>query len=280
MRRTGRWLCGFLLIACGARPSLAQPGSVTAPPGGSGVPTAMLPAPMREIGFDQRLGASIPLDLQFRDETGKAVRLGQYFTSKPVILALVYFDCPMLCSEVLNGLAGSLKALSFDAGTDFTVLAVSFDPKDTWAKAEERRQASLERYGRDGAERGWHFLTGDAASIEALTEAVGFRFVADPVSGQFAHAAGLTVLTPRGVIARYLFGIEYGPRDLRLALVEASTNRIGTPIDQVLLYCYMYDPATGKYGLIAMRLIRIGGVATVAAMALFIIVMRRRERHP
>jgi protein SCO1/2 len=192
---------------------------------------------------------------------------------------MVYFDCPMLCSQVLNGLAGSLKALSLDAGTDFVVLAVSFDPRDTPARAAEHKRIALERYGRDAASEGWHLLTGGQASIDALTKAIGFRYVRDPDGNQFGHAAGLTILTPGGTVARYLFGIDYGPRDLRLALVEASANQIGSPIDQVLLYCYLYNPATGKYGLLTMRLVRLGGLATVLGIVAFIVLTRRSEHR-
>jgi protein SCO1/2 len=272
-------VCLVVAIMAG-RPAdgVAQPGRPSPGTGPPGVPASAMPAPFSDIGFDQRLDERVPLDLPFRDETGRAVRLGDYFGETPVILAFVYFDCPMLCTQVLHGLAGGLKGLSLDAGRDFTVVAVSIDPADTPGKASARRRAALDRYGRPAAEEGWHLLTGDAASIRALTDAVGFRYVADPLSGQFGHAAGVTILTPGGAIARYLFGIDYAPRDLRLAIVEASGGRVGTPVDQVLLYCYLYDPAQGKYGLIVMRLIRLGAIATMAGLAAFILVMRRKER--
>ena len=277
-RRLGVLHAAIALLALtgAAKDGLAQPGG-PASRGVAGLPASAMPQALRDVGFDQRLSESVPLDLPFRDENGRTVRLGEYFGSKPVVLALVYYGCPNLCTQVLNGLAGSLKALSLGAGKDFTVLAVSFDPKETPQLAAEKKQTYLERYGRPGAEQGWHLLTSDEASIHALTQAVGFRYVWDPAIGQFAHPAGVTVLTPGGVVARYFFGIEYAPRDLRLALVEASANRIGTPIDRILLYCYLYDPTTGKYGLIAMRLIRLGGIATVLALGMFIVVMWRRE---
>jgi protein SCO1/2 len=185
----------------------------------------------------------------------------------------------MLCTQVLNGLVGSLEALSFDAGREFDVVIVSFDPREGPEQAAAKRTTALTRYGRFGTEAGWHFLTGDEAGIRRLTEAVGFRYVFDESLGQFAHPSGVTVLTPQGRLARYFFGIEYAARDLRLAIVEASQNRIGSPIDQVLLYCYHYDPGTGRYGLMVMRLVRLGGVLTIVALAAFIVIMRRAERR-
>jgi protein SCO1/2 len=206
------------------------------------------------------------------------VQLGQYFGSKPVILALVYYECPMLCTLTLNGLAGALKALSFDVGNEFEIVTVSFNPSETPALAAAKKQAYLARYGRPGAERGWHFLTGDEASIQQLTRAVGFRYTYVPEQKQYAHAAGITVLTPRGRIARYFFGVEFAPRDLRLGLIEASNNQIGTPVDQLLLYCFHYDPVTGTYGAVALNVVRLGGVITVLALVTFVTVMLRRER--
>lgn len=237
------------------------------------------PAVLREVGIDQHLNEQIPLDLSFRDETGQAVRLGQYFGSKPVILALVYYECPMLCTLTLNGLASALKALSFNVGEEFTVVTVSFNPRETSALAAAKKLTYLERYGRSGAEQGWHFLTGDEGSIKQLARAVGFRYVWVPEQKQYAHAAGITLLTPQGRIARYFFGIEFAPRDLRLGLVEASHNQIGSPVDQLLLYCFHYDPATGKYGAIAINVVRLGGGLTVAALGTFMVVMLRRERR-
>jgi protein SCO1/2 len=236
------------------------------------------PGVLREVGIDQRLNHQAPLDLPFRDEEGRAVRLGDYFGRRPVILALVYYECPMLCTQVLNGLVGALGVLSFDAGREFDVVAVSFDPGEGPALARAKKHAYLERYRRPGAERGWHFLTGGQPAIAELTRAVGFRYVYDETLDQFAHGAAVIVLTPSGTIARYFYGIEYAPRDLRLGLVEASANRIGSIADQVLLLCYHYDPAAGRYGFIALGLVRIGGVLTVAALVLFVLLERRRDR--
>jgi protein SCO1/2 len=245
----------------------------------AGVPSDKMPAALRDVAFDQRLDEQIPLDIPFRDEQGRAVTLDRFFGRRPVVLALVYYECPMLCTQVLNGLVGSLDALAFDAGREYEVVIVSFDPRESPELAAAKRATYLERYARPGTEGGWHFLTGEQSSIRRLTDAVGFRYVFDKSLGQFAHPSGITVLTPQGRLARYFFGIEYAARDLRLAVVEASANRIGSPIDQVLLYCYHYDPATGRYGLMVMRLVRLGGLLTVVALAAFIVVMRRGERR-
>ncbi len=236
------------------------------------------PAILREIGIDQKLNAQLPLALAFRDESGQTVLLQQYFGAKPVILAFVYYECPMLCTQVLNGLLESLKTLSFDVGNQFEVVTVSFDPGETSALAAAKKEIYLKQYGRAGAEPGWHFLTGDTTSIRQLTQAAGFRYKYDPATDQFAHASGIMVITPEGKIARYFYGIEYPARDLRLALVEASQNLIGSLVDQVLLYCFHYDPAIGKYGLVIMNVLRLAGIATVLTLATFMIVMFRRDR--
>jgi len=237
------------------------------------------PPPMlREVGIDQKLSAPLPLHLSFLDENGKAVQLQQYFGEKPVILCFVYYECPMLCTQVLNGLLESLKTLSFDAGNQFNVITVSFDPNETPKLAAEKKADYLKQYSRASAERGWHFLTGDTAAIRQLTSAAGFRYKYDPATKQFAHASGIMVITPQGKIARYFYGIEYASRDLRLALVEASENKIGSPVDQLLLYCFHYDPLTGKYGLVIMNVLRVAGIATVMALGTFMIVMFRRDR--
>ncbi len=244
-----------------------------------GAPSSQ-PAPiLQRVGIDQKLGASVPLDLAFRDEEGRAVRLGTYFGEKPVILSLVYYECPMLCTLILNGLVRSLRALSFTAGKEFTVLTVSFDPREGSELAAAKKQAYMRVYGRPEAERGWHFLTGEEAAIRRLTEAVGFRYAFDSETGQFAHASGIMVLTPQGRIARYFYGIEYAPRDLRLGLVEAAQGKIGSPVDQILLYCYHYDPKVGRYSLIVMNVLRLAGVATVLVLGGFLVVMFRRDRR-
>ena len=237
------------------------------------------PAVLRDVGIDQHLDAQVPLDLTFRDETGASVRLGDYFGTKPVILTLVYYECPMLCTVILNGLVGALRALKFTIGDQFDMVTVSFNPTETPALAAAKKDNYLQRYGRPGAADGWHFLTGDEPAIRQLADTVGFRYTYVPERKEYAHAAGITVLTPAGKIARYFFGVEFAPRDLRLALVEASQNKIGTPIDQLLLYCFHYDPATGTYSATAMNIVRLGGGVTVIALAAFLLAMRRRERQ-
>jgi len=237
------------------------------------------PAVLDEVGIDQKLNEPVPLDLEFRDETGKTVQLRDYFGEKPVVLSLVYYECPMLCTMVLNGLLRSFRALTFDVGKDFTVVTVSFDPRETPALAAAKKKTYIEGYGRPVAADGWHFLTGDEASIKRLTQAVGFRYVYDEETKQFAHASGIMVLTPQGKLARYFYGIEYAPKDLRLGLVEASAGKVGSPVDQVLLYCYHYDPQTGKYGVVIMNVLRLAGGATVLILGAFMFVMFRRDRR-
>ncbi len=241
------------------------------------------PPVLREVGLDQKLGGQIPLDVAFRDEAGQAVTLQQYFGKRPVILVLAYYQCPMLCTLVLNGLTSALRTLSFDIGQQFEVVTVSIDPADTPALAAAKKQTYLDSYRRPGADAGWHFLTGDVASIDRLAQAVGFRYRYDPVRKEFAHAAGIMVLTPGGTLARYFYGVEFAPRDLRFGLIEAAENRIGSPVDQLLLYCYQYDPSTGHYSAAVMNIVRLGGVLTVGAFVVFLLAMRRRdlaERRP
>jgi protein SCO1/2 len=240
-------------------------------------PTDPRPPILRDVGITQRLGSQLPLDALFLDEAGRPVRLGQYFGSRPVVLVLAYYNCPMLCTQVLNGLVGALNVMSLDAGTDFDVVAVSFDARETSAMAAAKKDAYLGRYKRPNASGGWHFLTGDAAAIERLTKAAGFRFRYDKERDQFAHASAVMVATPDGRLARYFYGIEYAPRDLRLGLVEASAGRIGTPVDQVLLYCFHYDPASGKYGPVIVNIIRLSGLATLALLGISLVVMSRRR---
>jgi protein SCO1/2 len=229
------------------------------------------PSVLAQVGIDQRLGAAVPLDAQFVDEDGRRVTLGQYFDQKrPVLLALVYYDCPMLCNQVLNGMTSALDVLKFDAGREFEVLAVSFDPRETPEMAQDKKHMYLSRYRRAGAEQGIHFLTGPAESIAALTKAVGFRYAWDEKSKQFAHASGLILLTPQGKVAQYYYGIEYSPKDMRLGIIEASAEKIGSPVDTLLLYCFHYDPTTGKYGAVAMNIMRLGGVITVLVLGTFV----------
>jgi len=243
-----------------------------------GTSSSQIPAALREIGFEQRLDQRVPLDIEFRDERGAAVQLGDYFGKRPVVLVFAYYDCPMLCTQVIRGLASALGVLSLQPGTDFEIVTVSFNPADTAATAAAKKAMYLERYTRDGAAGAWHFLTGDPPAIAQLTKAAGFRYAWDADTKQFAHPSGIIVLTADGRLARYLFGIEYGPRDLRYAIVEASEGRVGNAADALLLYCYHYDPTTGRYALVIMRVIRLAGVATVLALGTFIFVMIRRER--
>jgi protein SCO1/2 len=245
---------------------------------GQDLPAGAPPVSLSKVGIDQKLDSQVPLDLQFFDENGKTVRLGDFFGQKPVVLSLVYYECPMLCTLVLNGMVRAFRTLSFNVGDDFEVVTVSFNPRETPALAAAKKAVYLKEYGRPGAGRGWHFLTGREDQIKQLTDAVGYRYVYDPKTGQYAHATGIMVLTPKGRVARYFYGIEYSPRDLRLGLIEATNNRIGSPVDQILLYCVHYDPTTGKYGLVIMNVIRLVGAATVLLIGGFIAVMLLRER--
>jgi protein SCO1/2 len=237
------------------------------------------PQYLRNVGIEQKLDQQVPLELQFHDETGQTVALQRYFEQKPVIVALVYYECPMLCTQVLNGLLASLRGLNLDIGKDFEVVTVSINPKETSALALQKKRVYTGLYGRPASADGWHFLTGDEPSIAALAQAVGFRYTYDPGTQQFAHATGIMVLTPEGKVSRYLYGIEFPLRDLRLALVEASAHKIGTPTDQVLLFCYHYDPTTGKYGLVVQNVIRIAGAVTVVLVGLLLLLLFKGERR-
>jgi protein SCO1/2 len=238
-----------------------------------------VPRALRDVGFDQRLDAQVPLDLTFRDEAGRPVELAEYFRGKPVILVLAYYRCPQLCNEVLNGLVRAMLDMTLDVGKDFDVLTVSFDPRETPELAAAKKATYMERYGRPGAEAGWHFLTGDEGPIRRLTEAVGFRYRYDAANDQFAHASGIMVLTPAGKVSRYFYDIRYNPRDLRLGLVEASANKIGTPADRVLLFCFHYDPEQGRYGPVIMNFVRLGGLLTVLGIGSLVGVLWRRGRR-
>jgi protein SCO1/2 len=275
------WFGVICLLAIVSTPSSAQ--MTGAPLAGyrreTTAPASAIPAPLREIGFDQRLDQPLPLDTVFSDEEGHQVQIGKYFSAKPVVLGFVYYDCPMLCGQIITALTSALRTMSLDAGRDFEVVLVSFDPRETPALAADKKAEYLARYDRPGAAAGWHFLTGQPASIERLTQAAGFRYAWDEQTKQFAHPAGLIIVTPDGRPARYLFGIEYGARDVRLALVEASEGKVGSPVDSFLLYCYHYDPMTGRYGFLVMRAIRIAGAATVLALGSFIFIMLRRDRN-
>jgi protein SCO1/2 len=237
-----------------------------------------LPEAVRNVGIDQRLNEQLPLDIEFRNEEGRLVTLRDFFREKPVILSLVYHECPMLCSEVLEGMLRAFRVLRFDVGKEFEVLTVSFNPREDASLARSAKESYLRRYKRESAAGGWHFLTGDQTSIDRITKAVGFRYSYDAQKNLYAHAGGIMVLTPQGRLSRYFYGIEFAPKDLRLGLVEASQNKIGSIVDQVLLFCYHYDPVSGKYGLVIMTAIRVIGVLFVVGLSAYLIVMLRRER--
>jgi protein SCO1 len=237
------------------------------------------PELLKQVGIDQKLNEQIPFDATFRDEHGHTVQLKQYFGQKPVVLSLVYFSCPMLCTQVLNGLDRSLKLQPFEIGKDFNVLTVSIDPTDSVTLADAKHDLYAGMYERPGAMTGWHFLTGEQSQIKRLADAVGFRYAYDPDSKQYAHASAVIVLTPEGKISRYLFGIQYPHLDMRLALDEASAGKIGSPVDAILLFCYHYDPHTGKYGLLISRVVQAAGFITVLGIGALIVVLRRKEHY-
>jgi protein SCO1/2 len=236
------------------------------------------PSILDQVGLDQRLNQQVPLDLAFVDDNGQPVRLQQYFGQKPVILMLVYYQCPMLCTQVLNGFTGAMNGIvRFNIGREFNVVTVSIDPRDTAQDAAAAKKRYLQRYRRAGAAEGWHFLTGKKDQIDALAQAVGFRYAWDPEIKQYAHASGIMLLTPSGRVAQYYYGIEYAPRDIQLGLIEASKGKIGNVVDQVLLYCYHYDPRQGKYGAAIFNVLRLTALATVMALGGFMLIMFRRD---
>ena len=267
----GVWLAGP--AAAQSSPALTDRASAASPP------ADRMPQLLTEIGLDQRLNEPLPLDTPFKDENGRDVTLAQYFGRRPVLLTLVYYECPMLCTQVLNGLVSALGVMEFTIGQEFDVVTISFDPGETPELAAAKKAAYIERYGRPGAERGWHFLTGSAKSIAAITKTVGFRYAYNEGVDQYAHVSGFMVVTPEGRLSRYFYGIEYGPRDVRLALIEAGDRRIGSLVDQVFLFCFHYDPQSAKYSLAVMRVVRGAGLLTIVAMAAAVVVMRRRERE-
>ena len=239
-------------------------------------PANVRPPGLENVGIQQNLNQPLPLDLTFTDDLGRTVRLGDYFGKKPAILSLVYFNCPMLCGEVLSGLEHSLRMMKLDVGKDFDVITVSFDPKDTPEMAAKKKAEFLRRYKRAGAEQGWHFLVGQQSAIDALTKAVGFQYDYDQTTHQFAHATAIMIATPDGKLAQYYYGVEYPPKDLRLGLVEAGNGKIGNVVDQLLLYCYHYDPEKGKYSATILRVLRLAGLATMLSIGTLIFVMIRR----
>ena len=246
-------------------------------PDSVGKASSGLPAQLQNIGFEPQLNAQLPLDLTFRDESGRDVQLRQYFGQRPVLLALVYYGCPMLCNQVEQGVVGSLKMLSFNAGRDYEVIFVSFDPRETPDMAAKKKAAALSHYGRPETAAGWHFLTGKNEQIEALTSAANFRYSFDEKINLFAHASGIMLLTPDGRISRYFYGVEYPSRDVRLGLVDASAGKIGTPIDHLLLFCFQYNPETARYSATVLRIIRLGGILTVFTIVAGILIFRRRD---
>ena len=236
------------------------------------------PAILKTVGIDQHLNQLLPLNTKFRDESSQTVELNRYFGTRPVVFALVYYTCPMLCNEVQSGLASVLDVLKFNAGREFDVVAISINPHETEKDAQKKKHQFLMRYKRPGAESGVHFLTGDQTSIDAVAKAAGFRYNFDPKSGQYAHASAIMVATPEGKIAQYFYGIEYSPKDLRLALVEASQNKIGNVVDQVLLLCFHYDPSTGRYSATVLNVVKLAGISTVLGLGLFMFISLRREK--
>lgn len=234
---------------------------------------------VNEIGIEQKLNAQLPLDLPFRDENGRDVQLGTYIKDKPVILILAYYRCPMLCDLVLNGTVKALRTVDFNIGNEFDIVTVSIDPDEKPELATQKKASYVADYNRPGAAMGWHFLTGDEEPIQTLAKTVGFRYLYDPQSNQYAHGGGIMVITPTGRVSKYFYGVEYPPTDLRLGLVEASDNKIGTLVDELKLLCYQYDPVTGKYGLVIMRVLRIAGILTVGLLGTFIFIWVRRDRR-
>ncbi|MCL4808990.1 MAG: SCO family protein [Thermoanaerobaculia bacterium] len=240
----------------------------------------MMPSPVREVGWDQKMGAQLPLDATFRDENGKTVRLGDYFGKRPVILSLAYYECPMLCGIALEGLARSLRGFTLSPGADFEVVTLSFSPTEQPPLARDKKTNLLEAYGRrEAGEAGWHFLTGDETQIRRVTEAAGFRYRWDELQKEYAHATGIVVATPEGVVSRYFFGVEYAPKELRLGLSEASEGKVGGMTAQLLLLCFQYDPALGKYTATTMTVLRLAGAVLVLGFGIFLALMLRRERR-
>lgn len=243
-----------------------------------GASAQSMPAPLREIGFDQNIDKPLPLDATFADEAGRTLTLGSLYGHRPVVLGFVYYNCPMLCTQVLNALTSTVSTLSLDAGKDFDLVLISFDPSETPAQAAEKKAEYTHRYKRPGTEQGWHFLTGTQEQIQRVTKAAGFRYTWDAQTQQWAHPAGIIITTTDGRPARYLFGLDYGPRDVKLALMEASQGKVGTVVDSLVLFCYHYDPMAGRYGFYVMRALRVAGITTVLLIGTFIMVMVRRER--
>lgn len=241
-------------------------------------PANTRPPRLENVGIEQHLDAEVPAGLVFRDETGKMVHLGDYYGRKPLILNLVYYNCTMLCGEALAGLASAMRLVKFDVGNEFDVITVSFDPRETPEMAAAKKQDYVRRYGRANAASGWHFLTGQPESINALTRAVGFQYQYDEKTNQYAHATAIMVLTPQGHISRYFYGVDFPPKDLRMGLVEASQNKIGNAVDAVLLYCYHYDPQTGKYGVMVANILKLSATVTILLLGGLLFILWRADR--
>jgi protein SCO1/2 len=286
MQTTSRWR-RIAVIACilhsafciATASAQLQPGVPGQMGHQTGIVASNVPPQFKAVTFAQRLNQQMPLDTQLKDEAGRTVTLGDYFGQKPVVLAFVYYQCPMLCPMTLNGISSVLKALPFTPGKEFEIVIISFDPRDTPATANAKKQAHLAHWKAANTAAGWHFLTADEPALQRVTAAAGFTYQWDETTGQFAHVSGLLTLTPDGRLARYFYGVEYSPKELRLALVESGQGRIGSKVDELLLYCFNYDPTTGRYGWAVINLIRFGGLLTVAAVIGFIVTMRRRERR-
>jgi protein SCO1 len=268
-----RSISGLFALLLGASAACAQ-----AVPSGAGPAAQNMPSVLQNVGFEPQLNAHLPLDLAFRDETGRSVQLREYFTQKPVLLALVYYGCPMLCNQTEQGVVGALRMLSFNPGRDYEVVFVSFDPRESPNMAAQKKESAMAHFRRPETASGWHFLTGSKDSIDALTKGANFRYSFDEKSNLFAHAAGIMLLTPDGRISRYFYGVEYPARDVRLGLVDASAGKIGTPIDRALLFCYQYDPTTARYSASVLKIIRLGGVLTILALVVGMLIFRRRDR--
>ena len=275
-----------LFLACAtavlAVAALVSPSAQRALPGSSapGQPAMAPLAALKDVRIDQKMDSAVPLDLPFVDEHGKDVTLAQYFRgSRPAVLALVYYECPMLCTQVLNGLFSSIEPLTLDAGREFDIVVVSFDPGETPAMAMAKKASYLKHYHRPTAEAGIHFLTGRQSAIDKLADAVGFRYAYDQAIDQYAHPAAVTVLTPKGHVSKYLYGVEFAPMDFKLAMISAGEGKIGSLIDQALMYCFHYDPATGKYSVAIMTFVRLAGVLTLLGILAFVVVHLRRDRR-
>lgn len=275
-----RRVASLLLLAAYCLPFTVL-GQYAQPPQ-SGVSSNDVPLALKDIGIEQRLGGQVPLDISFRDETGRTVRLGDYFGKRPVVISLVYYNCPKLCNLVLNGLVGGLRTLPYTVGKEFDVVTVSFDPSEGATDAVKKKEVVMHDYGRQGdagVAAGWHFLTGDKTSIDALANAVGFKYAFDKATNQYAHASGVMLATPEGKLSHYFYGIEYAPRDLKFGLVEASAGKIGSAVDKLTLYCFHYDPTTGKYGPAIMNIMRVTGILTVIGLVVLISILHRRRRR-